>query len=73
MIHREKAELDEALLCLRKGLVMAIHSNEKELINGMLERIGIYFYYIGNTPIGTYYHRLAERGLTPQESEIFKR
>lgn len=37
----------------------------------MLEKLGMHFYYIGNTPIGGYYHRLAERGLPPKEREIY--
>jgi hypothetical protein len=34
--------------------------------------MGIFYYYSGNTAVGGYYHRLAERGLNAAEIEVYK-
>jgi hypothetical protein len=34
--------------------------------------MGLFYYYSGNTALGSHYHRLAEHGLTPKEHEIYK-
>ncbi len=56
--------------CLKKALGIAIHLNNQELQLVVLEKIGILYYYNGNTAVGQQYHRYAERGLSPRELEM---
>lgn len=49
---------------------MSTHIDYPELHLEILEKMGLLYYYSGNTTMGEHYHRLADKGLTPKELQL---
>ena len=65
-IYKSQAKLERGLATLKKALGIAIYCSNEELQLAALEKMGMLYYYNGNTAAGEQYHRIAERGLTPK-------
>jgi tetratricopeptide (TPR) repeat protein len=65
-IFKSEGKLERGLASLKKALGVAILFNNQELQLTVLEKIGMLYYYNGNTAVGEQYHRYAERGLSPR-------
>jgi hypothetical protein len=56
---------------LKSALGLSIKIEDRELQLVVLEKIGMLYYYSGNTAMGEQFHRFAERDLTSKELEMF--
>jgi tetratricopeptide (TPR) repeat protein len=66
-IYKSEGRLERGLGSLKKALGLSILSENQEMQLTVLEKIGMLYYYNGNTAMGEQFHRLAERGLSPHE------